>query len=241
MTYIKNIIRDSLGIANYHLYKRFLKKGSRVLIYHAFGSKLRHDTYGISINLNDFERHLKYLSDNYPITDINNFCEDETTISLTIDDGYKCTLDAVNLLAKYNLPFSLFISTDFINKQDYLSDKDLIDVANMDISHIGSHCKSHMKLADLNRLTQKQEIIQSKEYIEELITKKIDRISYPHGSFNNITIDIMSESGYEYGLCSKKNFNYSSTNKYLLHRSEIISSDHIVDLKRKIQGYYDYY
>ena len=185
MTYIKNIIRDSLGFANYHLYKRFLKKGSRVLIYHAFGSKLRHDTYGISINLNDFERHLKYLSDNYPIKDINNFIEGETTISLTIDDGYKCTLDAVNLLAKYNLPFSLFITTDFINKQDYLSDKDLIDVANMRISHIGSHCKSHMKLAGLSKLTQKQENLQRPLLLKLLFSFTKYQIKKSYVCYNN--------------------------------------------------------
>ena len=241
MNYIKNIIRDSLGYANYHLYKRFLPKGNRILIYHAFGTKLKHDTYGISINLDNFETHLKYLSDNYQITDINDYCDNQITVSVTIDDGYKCTLDAIDLLAKYNVTFSLFITTDFINKEDYLTKKDILEISQLDISNIGSHCRSHTRLADLNRFMQEQEIIQSKEYIEEIISKKIDRISYPHGSFNDITIDLMSESGYEYGLCSKKDYNHSNTNRYVLNRSEIISKDKVSNLKRKIQGYYDYY
>ena len=37
------------------------------------------------------------------------------TISITIDDGYKDSLDAIEVLVEKNIPFSIYISTGFIN------------------------------------------------------------------------------------------------------------------------------
>ena len=49
---IKQIVKKGLGFLYYYAYKKYLINfGNRCLIYHAFGSKIKHDTYGISINI----------------------------------------------------------------------------------------------------------------------------------------------------------------------------------------------
>ena len=83
---IKNMTRDVIGSLYYKMLKRYQNQGNRCLIYHAFGSKLSHDTYGISINKNTFEDHIKYLTGNFRIVETTKF-ENDLCISISIDDG----------------------------------------------------------------------------------------------------------------------------------------------------------
>ena len=182
-------MRETLGLIYFNIYKRHLSiSGNRTLIYHAFGSKLDHDTYGISINLNLFKSHMLYLKENYSFSNIgkNDY---NNSISITIDDGYKDTLDAVSILDNLKIPFDLFISSDFINKNGYLSDKDIRDISLSEYSNIGSHGKTHTKLASLNREKQKLELFESKKVIESIIDQTVNSISFPHGSYNEDTIN----------------------------------------------------
>ena len=239
---VKNIIKKNLAFVYYHSYKKYFNNvGNRTLIYHAFGSKLSHDTYGISINIDKFKQHIRYLSDNYDFHDLKNPFNDQFSISVTIDDGYKDTIDAVNILDNYNIPFSLFITTDSINTKQYLSDKDILDISNLDNAEIGSHGKSHNKLQKMSYNEQKIELEQSKAILEKITNKKVNSISFPHGSYNSITIDLLHETKYERAATSHKGFNNHKTNKYMIHRNEIINSDSIIELEKKIKGHYDFY
>ena len=71
MRIIKKNIKDVLGSIYYNFYKKNrINYGNRCLIYHAFGSKLEHDSYGISISMKHFKEHIKYITDNYEICKI---------------------------------------------------------------------------------------------------------------------------------------------------------------------------
>ena len=241
--HIKNFIRDSFGSIYYHSYKRFSnEQGNRSLIYHAFGLKLKHDTYGISIDINKFNEHIKYLYENYKIISLKDYANyDSNSISITIDDGYKDTISAIDILNSYDMPFDLFITTDNIDKKNHLSSQDIRDIASLNIANIGSHGCSHNRLTDLNSSQQSNEINESKEKLENIIGSKIESYSYPHGSHDNTTLKIMELSGYNYAASSIKGLNCKLTSKYTLRRSEIISTDTIKDVSKKIRGYYDYY
>jgi len=241
MIFLKHQIKNFLGLLYYHGFHQFRKVGNRCLIYHAFGAELKHDTYGISININKFKDHLKYLKDNYQLTEINDFTHNEISVSLSIDDGYKDTLDAIDNLNTNNIPFSLFVTTDNINKDGYLSEKDLSDISKLANSTIGSHGLSHVKLDSISYDLQLKEISESKEILQKIISKGINSMSFPHGSYNDDTLNILRILKYESAVCSKKGFNTFETDKFQLNRSEIIASDKIIDLKRKIIGFYDYY
>ena len=52
---------------------------------------------------------------------------------------------------------------------------------------------------------------------------------------------LLKDIGYKYAATSKKGLNTNQTQKLSIYRSEIIASDMIKDLKKKIDGFYDYY
>ena len=241
MSDTKKLVKDTLGSLYYALYKKYKIKGNRALIYHAFGLNLSHDTYGISINMNDFKKHILFIKNNYKICHINKCFTDELSVSITIDDGYKDSLDAVDYLNELKIPFSLYISTDFIGKKNYLNERDIYNISSIDTCILGSHGSSHKRLGELTREQQITELSDSKKELEKITQSKILSLSYPHGSFNNDTVNIARDLGYEWASTSIKGFNTKHTHKYKYKRIEIIASDTIDCLTKKIDGYYDYY
>ena len=239
----KLFIKETLGTLYYHTFKKFQNThGNRPLIYHAFGTKLSHDTYGISMDIKKFNEHMKYISDNYKVVEASNYSNQSLdTISITIDDGYKDTLNALEILDLYHIPVTIFITASYINKKNYMTNKDLYQISQYDSITIGAHGLSHKKLGTLSIEEQKSELHESKIVIENILGKKINSVSYPHGSYNRETFNILDNLKYQYAFSSIKGINNNLTNRFLLKRNEVISSDKVKDLEKKIKGYYDFY
>ena len=240
---IKNVARELLGFIYFNFYrKNFPIIGNRALLYHAFGTKLKHDTYGISMELSKFKEQINFYSDNYNIINIRDYyLADNESLAITIDDGYKDNLDAIEILDKKNIPFTLYVTTNSIGKNNYLSENDIFSISNLGISTIGSHGCSHSRLSTLTNEKINTELKESKKVLEKITQTQIDTLSYPHGSYNNFVIDAAKKIGYKYAASSNKGINSRTTDNYLLRRSEIIQSDTINMIMKKINGYYDYY
>ena len=70
---LKQVLKDTIGFTYYNLYRKNQNiMGNRTILYHSIGSKLSHDSYGISISKYRFIEHIKFLKDNYEIIPINN-------------------------------------------------------------------------------------------------------------------------------------------------------------------------
>ena len=239
--FLKKSSKNLLGEIYYNLFKKYHEKGNRSLIYHAFGSDLKHDTYGISIDINRFSEHMRFIINNYEVTHVNNHDSGEINVSVTIDDGYKDTLNAIDILIKKNMPFTLYISPENLDKPDYLSSKDVKDISLINTCIIGTHGYSHRRLSTLNKTQQHTELQKSKIVLEELIGKEVNTLSYPHGSFNRDTISIAKQLGYKSAASSIKGFNNIKTDLFKMKRIEVIASDKLRELSKKIKGYYDFY
>tara|TARA_Y100000816_G_C25902953_1_gene471011 strand:- start:9 stop:728 length:720 start_codon:yes stop_codon:yes gene_type:complete len=238
---IKNIVKDIIATIYYNSFKRFSNCiGNRTLIYHAFGMNLSHDTYGISMPLDKFREHMLFIKDNYEVKPFLESYSKNLSISVTIDDGYKDTMYAADILNKLNIPFTLFISTDNIGLKDYLAEKDIRDLSDLSICEIGSHGKTHTKLGKLSIKDQDDEVRSSKNILERITNQTIESISLPHGSYNNNTFDVIRNNNYKRIATSIKGFNRSPSNT-IIKRSEIIRHDNINHLVKKLKGYYDYY
>ncbi|MEC7864622.1 MAG: polysaccharide deacetylase family protein [Pseudomonadota bacterium] len=238
---IKNIIKDIVAFFYYNSFKRFSNHiGNRTLIYHAFGMKLSHDTYGMSIPIDKFREHMIFIKENFEVEPLSTSFSSNFTISITIDDGYKDTMYAADILNKLNIPFTLFITSDNIGEKDYLSAKDIRELSDLSVSEIGSHGKTHAKLGNLSTEKQNIEVQSSKYVLEKIIKQPIESISLPHGSYDDNTFNIIKSNGYKRIATSIKGLN-TSKNESIIKRSEIIKNDNINHLIKKVKGYYDYY
>ncbi|MCG3701759.1 polysaccharide deacetylase family protein [Aliarcobacter butzleri] len=241
---LKKVIKNTIGEIYYNGYYKYIKpNGNRILIYHAFGSKLKHDSYGISINPKLFEEHLKFLKDNYKLLPLNHNTLDNKldidSITITIDDGYKDNLVAVELMEKYQIPYTIYISTGLISKEQYLTTQDLEDISKLCLCTLGTHSVNHVHLSRLNKNEQYKELYDSKLFLENIIGKKVIDFSYPYGDYNDSSKNIADEL-YEIIATSHIGINTINCDKKMLKRIEIIASDNVQSLRKKIDGYYDF-
>ena len=105
---------------------------------------------------------------------------------------------------------------------------------------MGSHGVTHKKLKELSTKQIKKEISESKIWLENIVDKKIDTFSYPHGSFDNRAKDFLEEYEYKYAATSKFGHVNKLTPKFEIPRIDIWSSDTNKVLNQKINGHWNW-
>jgi len=94
-----------------------------------------------------------------------------------------------------------------------------------DVFEIGSHTKSHPNCTNLISDEELQnEILFSKNKIEEMIGRKIEHFCYPAGSYNDRVIDTVVASGYQSAVTVDYGFCDENADLYRLKRVEARSS-----------------
>ncbi len=129
-------------------------------------------------------------------------------ICITFDDGYRDNYTlAYPLLKRLGVPFTVYITTSFINNQMqmwwYPNEKLGISTDELKLLDanplctIGAHTVNHPKLDTLPRDQQYKEIAESKQTLESLLGHKVQHFSFPHGAHNDDTLDICKELGFK--------------------------------------------
>jgi peptidoglycan/xylan/chitin deacetylase (PgdA/CDA1 family) len=178
----------------------------RVLTFHQVDDKQKWQFKNVSITYGSFKSLIMAL-----IKKGHNFIslQDIATanqltsksIALTFDDGYASLND---ILAQYlidqNIPFAIFAAIDLLNKPMYLTNKQLKTLSENSLCTVGAHSVSHPLLRKLNDVNSKNEIINSKSILKEIITKEVEYFAYPYGSVYAVSkrdINYAKETGFK--------------------------------------------
>ena len=162
------------------------------IMYHRFGDSRYPST---NIKKEQFLKHInELLNPKYNVIDIkrallaiNNVKPvKDRSVVITIDDAYSSVYKyAWPIFKKYNLPFTLFISTDVIDNKTpgYMSWEEIRTLRDHGVT-IGSQTKSHPHMFKLNREKIIEELsFSNKRFIDEIgSAPKI--FAYPYGEYN---------------------------------------------------------
>jgi peptidoglycan/xylan/chitin deacetylase (PgdA/CDA1 family) len=77
-----------------------------------------------------------------------------------------------------------------------LNKEELINLSQSKFVNIGSHGHSHYNLGEIQKEDARKELIISKEKLEKAISKEVNMIAYPDGSYNEAIKKIAEEAGY---------------------------------------------
>ena len=96
-----------------------------VLCYHRI-LDMDDDYNMINVSPRNFEEQMKYIKNHYRITSLDRETvwegcggEDETSIAISFDDGYADFMnDALSVIKKYDIPVTVFLSTEKIGSDD---------------------------------------------------------------------------------------------------------------------------
>ena len=224
------------------------KPGFRLFLYHAVGSRLTCDSYGISIAPDLFDRHMAVLtsSDDVAICGFQDGAVPAAGLrtAVTFDDGYKDNLHhAAPILLKYGVPFTVFATSSFIRSSasEYLSPSELRELADLPGVMIGSHGATHVPLAGCDDRTLWNELNGSRLYLEDTIGRPVRVISYPHGSVTRRVSAVARQAGYVAGAGSRFDINAPGRDPLLLCRTEIVAGDSERVFRQKLAGAWDWY
>ena len=206
-----------------------------ILTYHNF-TKDAGSSY--VMNIIEFEKQMDYLdTHNYSVISLSELLAGlragqlpSKPIVITIDDGFKSTYTlAYPVLKKYNFPATLFLYTDFIEKNSHsLTWEEIREMTRNNIE-IGSHTLSHCNLLKYNKNENyetylariRREIFLSKEILESKIGGKIKFFAYPYGAYSSIIKDLAIQADYK-GIVNVNSMNNTlNTHPFSLNRQII--------------------
>jgi len=210
-----------------------------ILDYHNFTTE---ESSSYKINIIEFEKQMDYLAThNYSVISLSELLAGLRTgqlppkpIAITIDDGYRSTYTlAYPVLKKYNFPATLFLYTDFIEKNSYsLTWEEIKEMTSHNIE-IGSHTLSHCNLLKYKKNENyetylariRKEIFLSKEILETKIGAKIKYFAYPYGVYDPTIKDLVIQAGYEGILNANSMNNTLNTEPFSLNRQIIFGQN----------------
>jgi len=154
-----------------------------------------------SVTYEIFCQHLSWLQkNNYQATTLEQTLLNETikSVVITFDDGdISNYLVAFPELVKRGMLAEFYITTDWINTNGYMTDKQLKEMSDAGMS-IQSHGKTHAFLSDINSNDLHQELTDSKQRLEAITGQLVHTIALPGGRGLPNVIKIHKQLGYQF-------------------------------------------
>ena len=168
------------------------------LMYHRFDENKYPST---NIRMDIFKQHIEIIRDlKYDFYDPKDLKENfyikktEKKILITIDDAFSSFYEvAWPYLKKKNIPFILFVSTETVGKNGYMTWDQINELEKETNAYIGNHSHSHDYLVDLKNEDFIKDInTANKIFIEKLGYNPIF-FSYPFGEYSNFIKKYISQ------------------------------------------------
>ncbi len=127
---------------------------------------------------------------------------------ISFDDGYTDTYThAFPTLSEFGLTGTVFVISDMIGKKNtwdanffgsfsHISKEQISELARHGWV-IGSHTKTHRSLNRLKPAELKEELLRSKQDLEDLTGRAVESISFPFGHYNKQVIETCRSIGYK--------------------------------------------
>jgi len=118
-------------------------------------------------------------------------------IVLTFDDGYRDFFtNAFPILRERNLKATVFIITQLVDGEDYLTWEQLREIKKSGLITIGDHTLSHKDLVGLLEEEIRSQILEAKNILEANLDLKIEVFAYPYGDSNSKVTKVLQEGGF---------------------------------------------
>lgn len=150
--------------------------------------------------LDDYQKkgfHFVSLDEAYSIIhnrkDSNPFCV------LTFDDiPDNVYQNAYPILKKRGIPFSVFITTKFVDwinpktGEQYITMQHLKELDKDMLCTVGAHTSNHTMLRE--EINSKKEMLDNKEWLESLLGHPIEYLAYPYGKHSSISHKVQRQA-----------------------------------------------
>ena len=169
-------------------------------------------------------------------------------VVITFDDGFSdFATEALPVLNRYQFAATLYITTGFVNStsrwlhsegegQRPLLTWQQVREVNASGIECGAHTHTHPQL-DMVSLNQVcQEIVHSKDLLEQQLGVAVTSFAYPYGYYTPQVRALVSETGYSSACAVKFSMSTMTTDPFALARIKVSASTEIGEFAALLQG-----
>lgn len=221
---------------------KYNTKGIPVLYYHSIGVEKGNE---LRVPPEKFREQMKFLKDNnyttltldeaYAFFDQNKPVPEKSVV-ITLDDGYEDNYtNAYPILKEFGLKATIFVVTGWVDNKDlpYLTSAQLKELDKNGID-IEAHTANHDDLSKLSYEKQLETLKNSKQYLENLLNKKVTYIAYPFGKWNKDTLRAAKDAGFNMAFTIAGRWSDKTDGIYTLDRVYIGASFPLSQFKNRI-------
>lgn len=213
-----SLIKNVWYCLQYDITRNFWHFKDKCSEYHGIVLMFHHITdEDVAINesckcgVEDFRRVLlSYIEQGYEFVSIEKALsmiqksEPSRFVAVTFDDiPDSVYLNAYPILKELSIPFAIFVTVGFIDKDCYITKQHLLELCTDPLCTIGAHTMTHPMLRQVNNA--KWEIKQSKKELESLIGMPVKYFAYPFGQYSSVSKEVrkaVADSGYKCAFCT---------------------------------------
>ncbi len=197
----------------------------------------------------NFARQMAYLKEHgYNVIALADLIErmragkdfPRNTVVITFDDGYDNNYyHAFPVLKRFGFPATIFMVADFVDQPGFLTLAQMQEMQTQGIT-FGSHSRRHAYLPDVSPEVLRDEVVNSKKILEELLNRPIDLMGYPSGGYNAEVQQVVREAGYRGACTTNRGFSRQNEDLYALKRVRFVnrSTDWPINWMQ-LSGYYN--
>ena len=141
-------------------------------------------------------------------------------VILTFDDGFRDVYEnALPLLQKHSIPFTVFLTTDFVgHKADMMTVEQVKAMAGNALVGWGAHGVTHRLLTSLPSAEAEEEIAQSLDKVAEWTGRPVSLFCYPDGAYTPAIQNMLAQRGVMGACTTGRQLNSGSIDRLALQR-----------------------
>lgn len=198
-----------------------LLPSSYIVIFHHVTGSPHNQRSGCVLDLDSFKTFLLRYKGCYVA--LNDAVKKKTKhkIAITFDDGLEDVYTvAYPLLKEANIPFTIFVVTNFLDQEGYITTAQLLEMSRDPLVTIGSHGTTHAVFPKLTREEKMLELGASKSCLETILQRPIDFFAYSHGQYDKETLKCIKDYKFAFTVRGIP-LNKMSFNRYALPRFNV--------------------
>ena len=216
-----------------------LKKGVSAYMFHRVTDTDYPNYRNLTISVSAFEKFIVAKKENGWYFARLSELEDEAiyngkTAVITFDDMYEDAFkNAVPILNKYNIPFTVFIATELVDKPEYITSLQLQNLKENTLCTVAAHSISHKILRCLS-VNEKEKEISKEEFIDK-VGFEPQYFAYPYGTYyacDKKSQRLVCKNGYRFAFSTLNySFNLRQMRKkpYFIPRININNRNYLYD------------
>ena len=164
------------------------------------------------------------------------------SVVITFDDGYEETASlAAGVLQRFGFCATVFVAPGEIDRPGFMT-WDQLRALSEDGFTVGSHTMHHTYLPLASSEQARQELVESKQALEQRLGRPVQWLSYPVGGFTETVQRLAKQAGYQGACTTNRGVSKRARDIFALRRIKMTERDrNPVFFSVKLSGYYDFF